>query len=129
MALLNKKTIGNFGEKVAVKFLKKNKYKIIETNYKTKYGEIDIICRNKEYIVFVEVKTRKNGSPVPGAYAVDKKKQYHIFTTASSYIKETKCNKQPRFDVIIVKHYCDGTYRVEEHYVNAFTQGGNYGVF
>lgn len=130
MAVTKKRAIGDLGEKVAVKFLKKNKYKIIETNYSNKYGEIDIICSIKDYLVFVEVKTRSKDSFTTGYEAVNKKKQYNIFKTAHTYMNEYPTDKQPRFDIIEVE-YDKLTQKasVREHYDNAFIQGGDYGVF
>lgn len=130
MAKTLKKSIGDLGEKNAVKFLKKNKYRIVETNYSNKYGEIDIICTNKDYIVFVEVKTREKNSFSTGYEAVNKKKQYNIFKTAHTYLNEHPCDKQPRFDIIEVE-YDKNTLKIgiREHYVNAFIQGGDYAVF
>ena len=129
MGLFSKKEVGNLGENTAVKFLKKNRFKILERNYKTKFGEIDIICENSEYIVFVEVKTRKQGTPIPGYTAVNYKKQQHIIKTASMYLFESKSLKQPRFDIIEVEYCSDGTAFVKEHYEDAFWQRGDYGVF
>ncbi len=125
---MDKKTVGSIGEIEAVKFLKKNKYKILDTNYTTKFGEIDIICTNKDYIVFVEVKTRNKDTLVEGVFAVNKIKQTHILRTANSYLLSNKIKKQPRFDIIEVE-CCDGCYKVVNHYIDAFMQGGNYAVF
>lgn len=125
-----KKTIGNSGEKVAAKFLNKNKYKVIATNYSNKFGEIDIICENKEFVVFVEVKTRKKGGLVSGVYAVDKRKQDHIIKTAHMYLSENYSNKQPRFDIIEVEFdSVSDTLKVTNHYIDAFIQGGSYAAF
>lgn len=130
MPITRKKKIGNLGEECAIKFLKKNKYKIIEQNFSNKYGEIDVICENKEFIVFVEVKTRTKNSIVSGVYAVNKKKRYNIIKTAHTYLKAYPSKKQPRFDIIEVEHNKDnGDVYIKEHYVNAFIQGGEYGVF
>ena len=129
MGLFSKKEVGNLGEETAAQFLKKNKYKILCKNYKTKFGEIDIICENAEYIVFVEVKTRKQGTAIPGYTAVNYEKQQHIYRTASVYLVESKPEKQPRFDIIEVEHCNDGTACVKEHFENAFWQRGDYGVF
>ena len=60
MFLFKSKSIGDMGERRAVKFLKKKGYKILETNFKTNFGEIDIIARKGDYICFVEVKTRSS---------------------------------------------------------------------
>lgn len=130
MKMNSKKVVGDLGELTACKFLKKNKYKIVCNNYSNKFGEIDIICENKAYIVFVEVKTRKKGTLVSGVHAVNKKKQLNIFKTADAYIKEHSVNKQPRFDIIEVEYdVANNSATVLEHYIDAFSQGGNYAVF
>lgn len=128
--VIQKKEIGGAGENTAILFLKKNKYKILEANYSTKTGEIDIICENNKYVVFVEVKTRKKNSLVNGVYAVNYKKQEHIIKTAHIYIETHKINKQPRFDIIEVEYDPDKSeYRVINHIKDAFIQGGAYAVF
>ena len=67
MAKTKQQKVGKMGEDMAVKYLKKKKYKILERNYRAdKYGEIDIIAKNKSGLVFVEVKTKTDeqfGSP------------------------------------------------------------------
>ena len=58
--------IGKQGEKIAKEYLEKNGYKIIESNYKTRYSEIDLVCQKDNEMVFVEVRTKTNerfGSP------------------------------------------------------------------
>ena len=125
-----KKYIGNFGENEAVKFLKKNKYKVVATNYSCKHGEIDIICENKEFIVFVEVKTRKKDALTSGVYAVDKRKQAHIIKTAHTYLRENCSDKQPRFDIIEVEiDYATNTVVEINHIADAYIQGGSYAAF
>lgn len=57
---MTRKDTGNLGEKLAIDFLKKRGFRIIETNYRCRYGEIDIVTRKKDYLVFVEVRTRTN---------------------------------------------------------------------
>lgn len=54
----DKQEIGEFGENLAINYLKKNKYKIIDKNIKVSYKEIDIIAKKNNYIIFIEVKTR-----------------------------------------------------------------------
>lgn len=129
MADISKKSVGELGEKTAIKFLKKNKYKIRVKNFISKYGEIDIICENKEYIVFVEVKTRKVNTIISGVYAVNTAKQNHIFKTATVYMNTYHIDKQPRFDIIEVEYDENGKACVKEHFINAFEQGGAYAVF
>ena len=95
------KKIGEFGEKLAIKYLKKQGYKIICTNYKIKYGEIDIIAKDDVFIVFIEVKYRsKNLYGLPSE-AVDKRKQQKIRAVASQYLLNCDDdNLLVRFDVV-----------------------------
>ena len=97
---MNEKRItGDIGENFAVKYLEKRGYKILERNYHSRYGEIDIIAQDDQFIVFIEVKARKSFSRVSPADAVDYNKQKKICLTAMKYITETECELQPRFDV------------------------------
>ena len=103
--LTQKRLLGNEGEKLAAKHLKKSGYKILEQNYVSQGKEIDIIAENRDYIVFVEVKTRSvseaddNTRP---ALAVTPKKQRKILSAASYYYRFLKREKMLRFDVIEV---------------------------
>lgn len=99
MKKFSTQSIGEAGEEYTVKFLKKKKYKILERNYRKRYGEIDIIAENKNYIVFVEVKTRHTDSMTLAADAVTRQKQLKIIKTASLYLSENETDKFCRFDV------------------------------
>lgn len=102
MKVFNKIT-GDRGEIVVQKYLKKNKYRILETNFHSNTGEIDIIAQDKEYIVFVEVKTRVSYMYGRPSEAVDERKQYKIRRVAEAYIKENRLFDYPcRFDVVEV---------------------------
>ena len=91
---------GAWGETIAAAYLKKKRYKLVATNYKSRFGEIDLIMENRTYLVFVEVKLRKNDR-FAGAYEfVDKYKQDRIRTTADIYLSRYPTNLQPRFDVV-----------------------------
>ena len=98
---MNTKILGNKGEALAKEFLKKQKCKILETNYSNKLGEIDIIAEKDDVLVFVEVKARttlKFGLPRESVTAY---KQHKIKMVASYYLQKTKqFNKVCRFDVI-----------------------------
>ena len=122
------KIIGDFGEKQAQKYLRKNKYKIICTNYRQKYGEIDIIAEKDNYVVFVEVKTRDENCRYAPVYAVTKTKQTKLMKTAYIYLKEYPTNKNIRFDIIEIIHSGKKVNRIN-HIKNAFIQGGTYGSF
>ena len=96
------KLTGNIGEVQAIAFLEKNKYKILDTNYKTKFGEIDIVAQDKDNrIIFVEVKARNTAKFGYPREAVTPKKQLVIRRVAEHYLlcKKLK-NAYTRFDVI-----------------------------
>ena len=96
-------TYGKRSEIIAADFLKEKGYKILETNYKNKIGEIDIIAQDKDCIVFIEVKARlsqKFGHPLD---AIDERKQEKIHRIASLYlVKNRKYGKPCRFDAISI---------------------------
>ncbi|MGD9901392.1 MAG: YraN family protein [Spirochaetales bacterium] len=97
---LNKVT-GTKGEILATEYLKKQKYKIIETNYTTKLGEIDIIAKDDDTLVFVEVKTRSTKAFGLPREAVTPYKQHKIRLLATQYLKANKLLQEKcRFDVI-----------------------------
>lgn len=90
------------GETIATKFLVKKGYDIAALNYRSRYGEIDIIAEDNEYIVFAEVKARSEKALYEPREAVTKQKQRKIISTAMQYLSATGAEKQPRFDVIEV---------------------------
>ena len=98
MKLFNKLK-GDAGEKRAAKYLKKQKYKILEKNYKNYGGELDIIAKSGDVTVFVEVKTRTDNTFGFASEAVDFKKQQKIKSAANFYMQKHNIN-QVRFDVI-----------------------------
>lgn len=111
---------GAFGEDSVVKYLKKQKYKIVERNFVSRFGEIDIIAKNKEFLAFVEVKTRKENNLVSGVSAVDSIKQQKIILTAEYYLSQNETALQPRFDVAEVT-YAQNSKNFEINYIeNAF---------
>lgn len=93
---------GADSESMAVTFLKKNGYKIIERNYRTKIGEIDIIAKDGDTIVFIEVKARKSRAYNPKE-AVTSSKKRKISMVALYYLKSTRqINTRARFDVVAI---------------------------
>ena len=96
---MNKTEIGRLGEEAVCKYLADRGYSIAERNYRIKGGEIDIIAENGDYIAFVEVKSRKPDSMVPGFEAVNKRKRSLIIKTAADYCCKHPNMLQPRFDV------------------------------
>lgn len=94
---------GKESESTAVKLLKKQGYKIIEQNYRTKLGEIDIIAKEKNTIVFIEVKSRKSVSYGNPKYAVTPKKMRKISMVALYFLKVTnQSSSKARFDVVAI---------------------------
>jgi putative endonuclease len=94
---------GEAGEAFAARLLRKRGYKILETNYRNQLGEIDIIARDGDAIVFVEVKTRRSlhyGNP---KWAVTPRKQRKISMVALYYLKITgQSQSRARFDVVAI---------------------------
>ena len=114
---------GSEGEKRVAEFLRRRGFSIIKRNYLCRYGEIDIIAENEEFLLFVEVKTRKANSMVSGAQAVDAFKQRRILLTATDYIAKTETETPARFDIAEVTVYNkeDGNLGYRLNYIeNAF---------
>jgi len=104
---LTTKDIGDIGEEIACQYLKKDKYKIAARNCHFSHNEIDIVAEDKNYVVFVEVKTRSVDTnyhfPLYSpASAVTRSKQIRLIEAAYAYIKQNNTQKQPRMDVIEV---------------------------
>ena len=98
-----KKVTGQAGEDIAAGFLEKNGYRISERNYRCPIGEIDIIARDKNDLVFVEVKTRRSRDLGYPEQAVGIKKQKKISQLALWYLQEKRLNGvRTRFDVVAV---------------------------
>ena len=112
---VHKKLLGKKGEKLAEEYFKKRGAKILRKNYRTPFGEADLIVQEQGEIVFVEVKARtseKFGTPRD---AVGKQKQNRYYQIAKCYWLEMGDEPNARFDVVEV--YSDGKI---EHFPNAF---------
>lgn len=98
--------IGKIGEDIAARYLQQKGYKIIDRNFESRQGEIDIIAIDKNELVFVEVKTRTNmkfGKPIE---AVDKLKQKHLIKTVEYYLYSRHLEDEfVRIDVIEIYLY------------------------
>ena len=92
--------VGAWGEAQAAEYLRKKHYKILAAGYHSRFGEIDLIAENRNYLVFVEVKVRKHDGFAQAHEYVDRKKQDRIRVTASMYLSENPTKLQPRFDVV-----------------------------
>ena len=91
---------GLWGESVAAEYLRSRGYRITASRYRCRFGEIDLIAENQEYLAFVEVKLRKNDRFAAAAEFVDQRKQDRLRTTAEIYLAEHPTQLQPRIDVI-----------------------------
>ena len=111
-----KKLLGRAGEVKASKFLKKLGYAILETNYRTRVGEADIIARDRNAVVFVEVKTRSDQAFGLPSEAVNQRKQEKYFKVATEYlVKNQLTDCECRFDVIEIEN------GQINHIIDAFT--------
>lgn len=91
---------GAWGEALAAEYLRKKRYDILASGYRCRFGEIDLIVKNRKFLVFVEVKLRKSADFAQALEFVDTKKQERIRTTASLYLAQNPTNLPCRFDVI-----------------------------
>ena len=111
----HKKLLGKLGEKNAEKYLKKLGYKIVAVNKVTPFGEIDIVAKDKDYTVFIEVKARSSDAFGVPSEAVDKRKREKYYKVASEYLLINGLTDTPcRFDVIEIE---DGKIN---HIIDAF---------
>ncbi len=112
--MLNLKQIfGKRGEALAVKYLKKQGYEIICLNYRSPLGEIDVIAKDKDTLVFVEVKSRTSFAFGGAKHAVTSEKQRKISQIALYYLKSTgQMHAKARFDVVAV-HFSKNKSQIE----------------
>ena len=110
--------LGKQGEKIAYLFLRKKGYEILATNFRYEKTEIDIICRNGNTIIFVEVKTRSTDAYGSPEEAVDLKKQDKIVHTAERFIEVHDMLGDIRFDVVSI--IIDGRKSKVTHIKDAF---------
>lgn len=85
---------------MAAEYLRRKHYSLVASGYRCRMGEIDLIVKNRAYLVFVEVKLRKSASFAKAREFVDERKQDRLRTTAARYLSENPTTLQPRFDVI-----------------------------
>ena len=87
--------IGAWGEALAAEYLRKKRYKLVAAGYHSRFGEIDLIVRNKQYLVFVEVKLRKTGDFAAAREYVNGAKQNRLRTTAAMYLSQNPTTLPP----------------------------------
>lgn len=101
---MNKREFGSYGEQIAAEYLQKNGFVILARNFRSgRYGEIDIVAEEKEYICFVEVKTRSGNLFGTPAEAVGHAKRQKLRALAWIYLKQNKMGERNmRFDIVEV---------------------------
>ena len=98
--MANKGITGAWGEALAAEYLRKQGYTLIGRNYRSRFGEIDLIAENRDYLVFAEVKLRKSANYAEAREFVDRRKQERLRATAAIWLETHESRLQPRFDVI-----------------------------
>ena len=122
--LLNR-LFGNRGERKAARFLRKQGFRIIARQYANRHGEIDLIARDGDSIVFVEVKTRRSDSAGLPFEAVTSEKQRKMTNTALVWLKRRGLlESRSRFDVVSILWPEDSKTPEITHYKNAFPPVG-----
>lgn len=120
------KLLGNRGERVAARYLKKQGYKILARQAKNRIGEIDLIAMQEDTLVFIEVKTRSSMASGHPAEAVGYQKQKQISRTALFWLKERNLlEHRCRFDVVAIIWQPNASPLIE-HYTNAFEAIGDF---
>lgn len=116
----SQKEFGDLAEEVAAAYLSMKGYEVIYRKFRTRRGEIDLICIHEDYLVFVEVKSTRNMKSVEINYRVDQRKQKRLFLCALDYIlKNDVPDGGIRFDVCFLKENSSGEWKIN-HIVNAF---------
>lgn len=99
-----KRKFGDWGERAAEFYLKNKGYEIIEKNFNTRYGEIDLICKKGDRFIFVEVKTRRNRHFGTPEESVTRKKQKHLIAAAQIYVSSKNMSgAEWQIDVLAVE--------------------------
>lgn len=92
--------VGAWGETIAAEYIRKKRYKVIASGYRCRYGEIDLIAQNSQFLLFIEVKLRRSDRFAEAREFVDWHKQERLRATAALYLDQFPTELQPRFDVI-----------------------------
>jgi len=111
--------LGKKGERIAARFLRRKGLRLVESNFRQRYGEIDLVCRAGHCVVFVEVKTRSNLKFGYPEEAITPQKKEHILHTALFYLKKNGLLEQNyRFDLVTILFNEKGKLEKINHLVN-----------
>jgi len=111
--------LGKRGEQLATSFLEKKGFKILETNWRHRRAELDLIAMDGEVLVFVEVKTRNHNHHAEPEIAVNQKKQDLMASAGAAYMREINHDWEVRFDVIAVIYKNEKDFHIT-HFKDAF---------
>lgn len=114
--------VGKDGESIAAAYLLREGYELLENNWRYRKAEIDLIARQGDTLVFIEVKTRKNTFFSDPELAVDQKKQNLITNAAMVYMERIGHEWEVRFDIIAVIYESEDSFDIR-HYEDAFFPG------
>ena len=110
--------LGKRGEELATQYLTEKGYEILERNWRNKHKEIDIIAKDGESLVIVEVKTRQTDEYGNPDIAVTRQKQWRLISAANAYVFQNKLDIDTRFDIISIVFHDDEP--IIEHIEDAF---------
>ena len=115
--------LGRYGEALAAEYLRKKGCRILAMNYRTRLGELDVIAADRRYVIFAEVKLRKNAAFAEAREFVTFAKRQKLAAAAEEWLQKNPQKLQPRFDVIEI-YAPDGVDTIKpdiRHWENAFT--------
>lgn len=118
---MQRRKLGLYGEKIAEAYLLKNHYSILDTNFHSRFGEIDIVAREQKIYVFVEIKTRISALYGEPEEALNRQKIIRIYKTVFHYFDQKNINRQNihwRIDLIAIKLASDLRVETLKHYQN-----------
>ncbi len=123
MKTLKRVESGHLGESIAAAILKSKGYTIMERNWRTPYGEIDLIARQSEVIVFVEVKTRSSKSLGPPEISVTNRKAQHMRNAAEYYIQQhPDLSNDWRIDLLTIQFQPNDQPALIDHFENVLAE-------
>lgn len=124
-APLTRQQLGALGERHAARLLRAQGLRLLESNFRARYGgEVDLIARDGETLVFVEVRTRTSDEVLSPLASVDARKQQHIVRAARAYLRARRLTECPiRYDIVVVLATPTGAVRDIRHIAGAFIQG------
>lgn len=117
---MDQRFLGKYGEAAAAEYLRQSGYQVEAVNYRCRFGEIDIIAKDRKYIAFIEVKLRKNDHFAQAKENVTFSKQKKLILTAQLWLQNHTTHLQPRFDVIEVYYSGPDASVKINHLINAF---------